>query len=426
MISRICAVVFLSVLFSPSPARADAVLHWNEIAVRTMTTPPAQNPFAQARFGAIVQLAVFEAVNSITGEYEPYLASIPAPAGASAEAAAVAAAHRVLDTYFGGLANPAVASALAAERASSLAAIPDGQSEDDGVAVGEAAAAAIIANRTNDGSAPPEFFVPLPPAAGVWQATPTCTPAPTSGRGALLHWRNVRLFGISSVAEFMPGPPPALTSSRYARDLAEVLEVGNAVTTGRPIEREDVARFYASVSPTQVGNSAARQVATVKGRSLSENARELALLNMAISDALVVSFAAKYQYNLWRPETAIAGAAGDGNPKTEPPTTAYAPLIPAPCFPSYPSNHASGSSAATEMLRRLYGAAGHDITLTNPALPSVILHYGHFADIAKDVDDARVYGGIHFRFDQEGGNDLGRGVATAISKTKLQPVHGRP
>ena len=423
MIARICAVVCVLVLFGPPAARADAVLDWNAIAVQT-AIQAGSNPFAQARFGAIVQLAVFEAVNSITGEYQPYLASVPAPAGASAEAAAVAAAYRVLNTYFG--ANPDIASALAAARASSLAAIPDGQSEDDGVAVGEAAAAAIIANRTNDGSAPPEFFVPLPPAAGVWQATPTCTPAPTSGRGALLHWRNVRLFGISSVAEFMPGPPPELTSSRYARDYAEVMAVGNAVTTARPIDREDVARFYASVSPTQVGNSAARQVATVEGRSLSENARELALLNMAISDALVVSFATKYHYNLWRPETAIAGAAGDGNPKTEPPATAYTPLIATPCFPSYPSNHASGSSAATEMLRRLYGAAGHDITLTNPALPNVLLHYRHFADIAEDVDDARVYGGIHFRFDQEGGNDLGRGVATAISKTKLQPVHGRP
>jgi hypothetical protein len=425
MISRTCALVCVLLLLGPPAVRADAVLDWNAIAVQT-AVQAGQSPFAQARYGAIVQLAVFDAVNSITGAYEPYLASVPAPAGASADAAAVAAAYRVLDTYFGsGVNNAAIAGTLAGARTSSLASIPDGQSEADGVAVGEAAAAAIIANRANDGSSPPQFFVPLAPAAGVWQATPTCMPAPASGRGAFLHWRNVRVFGISSVDEFMPGPPPELTSSRYARDYAEVMAVGNAVTTARPIDREDVARFYASVSPTQVGNSAARQIAAVKGRSLSENARELALLNMAISDALVVSFAAKYTYNLWRPETAIEGAAGDGNSKTEP-SDSFAPLIPTPCFPSYPSNHASGSSAATEMLRRLYGASGHDITLTNPALPNVILHYRHFADIAKDVDDARVYGGIHFRFDQDGGNDLGRRVATAISKTKLQPVHGRP
>jgi hypothetical protein len=162
-------------------------------------------------------------------------------------------------------------------------------------------------------------------------------------------------------------------------------------------------------------NLAARQVAADQGRSLAHNARALALINMAVSDSLVASFSTKYHYNFWRPETAIR--AGDD--------PAFAPFILTPCFPSYPSNHASGSSGGAEMLRRLYGAGGHDITLTNPLVPGVTLHYTRFNQITADVDDARVYGGIHFRFDQEAGGRLGRGVATSIYKHNLRRVNAQ-
>ena len=159
-----------------------------------------------------------------------------------------------------------------------------------------------------------------------------------------------------------------------------------------------------------------------KNRSLSENARSLALMNMAINDALVASFNNKYTYNFWRPETAIRGAATDGNNKTEP-NINYKPYIVTPCFPSYPSNHASGSGAGAEALRRLFGADGHSIDLTNPAVPGLSFHYTGFREIVNDVDDARVYGGIHFRFDQDGGDTLGRAIATELIKTNLLPVH---
>jgi hypothetical protein len=161
-------VVLLSM--SVSIARADVVLDWNVIMVNTIG---GQNPFAQARFAAITQTAVFEAVNAITGQYDPYLGTIAAPPGASAEAAAVAAAHDVLKNYF-----PASAASLDAARANSLAAIPNGQAKDDGIAVGEAAAAAMIADRANDGSAPPQFYTPLSANPSEWQPTPPlCTAA---------------------------------------------------------------------------------------------------------------------------------------------------------------------------------------------------------------------------------------------------------
>ncbi|HYU57108.1 MAG TPA: vanadium-dependent haloperoxidase [Actinomycetota bacterium] len=200
------------------------------------------------------------------------------------------------------------------------------------------------------------------------------------------------------------------------------MTVGGVDSTERPPDRADVARFYAGSSPSFLLNLAAREVSAAQDRSLSHNARALALINMAISDSLVASFFTKYHYNLWRPETAIRLGDTDGNPKTDP-DPAFAPFILTPCFPSYPSNHASGSSGGAEMLRRLYGAGGHDITLANPAVPGMTLHYSAFKQITDDVDDARVYSGIHFRFDQEAGGRLGRGVATYIYKHGLRPVH---
>jgi hypothetical protein len=417
----VCAVMFSSLITSSRAAASsqDVVLQWNEIAVATMLTPPGPaSPFGQARFAAIVQLAVFEAVNAITHRYQPYLGTVTAPAGASADAAAVAAAHRVLRTYFS--ANSAAA--LDAARASSLAAIPDGHSKTDGIATGEAAAAAMIALRANDGSAPLTTDPPGAAAPGVWQATASC--ASTGGAGAFFNWQFVTPFGIRSAAGYIPGPPPSLTSQRYTKDYIEVMTVGGVNSTARPPDRSDVARIYRDTSPTNLLNSAARQVAVAQGRSLSENARALALLNMATSDSLVASFATKYSYDWWRPETAIHAGATDGNRKTDADST-FVPYITTPCFPSYPSNHASGTGAGAEALRRLYGAGGHSINISspNPLDAGIVLHYKTFKAITNDVDDARVYGGIHFRFDQEEGGRLGRDIATYVMKHNLRPIH---
>jgi hypothetical protein len=171
-----------------------------------------------------------------------------------------------------------------------------------------------------------------------------------------------------------------------------------------------------------VFNQAAEQVAQEQGRSLSGNARALALINIAMNDSLVASFLNKYHYNFWRPETAIHAGATDGNAETEP-DPSFAPFVVTPCFPSYPSNHGSAGNAAAEVLRRIYGEAGHSMTLTNPVVPSITLQYTSFKQITDDISDARVYGGIHFRTDQEAGADLGRAVGTAVYKNNLRPLH---
>jgi hypothetical protein len=408
------SVFMVSVLFAS--ARADVVSDWNTIAVNTAVANH-QNPFAQARYASIVQLAVFEAVNAITGEYQPYLGTITAPPGASAEAAAIEAAYQVLSTYF-----PASQATLDADRANSLASIPDDQAKIDGIATGDASAAALIALRSNDGSSPPQFKVPGPPVPGEWQATASCPIVNGVAVGIAFQWQNVTPFGIPNAGDFLLGPPPVLTSNEYAKAYNEVMTVGSLNSTERPQDRANVALFFAASSPTQAFNQAAVQVAQQRGGSLSENARALALINMAMSDSLVASFLNKYHYNFWRPETAIHAGDTDGNPKTvgDP---SWAPFIVTPCFPSYPSNHGSAGNAAAEVLRRLYGEAGYAITLTNPAVPTITLQYTSFKQITDDISDARVYGGIHYRTDQEAGADLGRAIGTAVYKNNLRPVH---
>ena len=415
--SRLPLVMMLTLLFGSVGASADVVLDWNVIAVNTAVANH-QNPFAQARYAAIVQLAVFEAVNSITGDYQPYLGTIVAPPGASAEAAAIEAAYAVLSTYF-----PASGATLYADRTASLASIPAGQSKIDGIATGDAAAAAMIARRANDGSSPPQFKIPSSPVPGEWQATPSCPIVNGVAVGIAFQWQYVTPFGISSASNFLLGPPPALTSNQYAKVYNEVMTVGSIDSPERPQDRAYVALFFAATSPTQAFNQAVQQVAVEEGGTLSQNARALALINMAMSDSLVASFLNKYHYNFWRPETAIHAGETDGNPNTTG-DPSWAPFIVTPCFPSYPSNHGSAGNGAAEVLRRLYGEAGHSITLTNPAVPNIILQYTSFKRITDDISDARVYGGIHFRSDQEAGADLGRAIGAAVYKNNLNPVHG--
>src|SRR5262249_968737 len=195
----VVGLVVYGLIGGTAVARADVVLDWNTIMMSTLAT---QNPFAQARFAAITETAVFEAVNAITGDDDPYLGPLtPRPAGAAPAAAAAAAARGVPPNSF-----PAGAAGLDAALVPSLAAIPDGPAKDDGVAVGEAAAAAMIADRTNDGSAPPQFYTPTSTDPGQWQLTPGCT------AGVFLHWRDLKPFGVLRTDQVRPGPPPALTS----------------------------------------------------------------------------------------------------------------------------------------------------------------------------------------------------------------------
>lgn len=398
----VCAVL-IAALGVPAAFQAngaDAVLTWNQIM---QTTVAPSNPHFQSRAGAIVQLAVFEAVNAIVGDYEPYLGTIAAPPGASPDAATIAAAHRTLVTLY-----PGSATALNDSRTASLATVPDGPAKDDGIAVGEAAAVAMLLLRANDGSAQ-AASVPYTPGTnpGDWQPAP-----PAFAAASLPGWGLVTPFGLEEGSQFRLPPPPGIRTGKYAHDYNEVKLVGKSDSAFRPQDRTDVARFFAAASPVQTWNPPARQVSLAQGRTLSENARIFALLAMAVGDASIASYESKYYYNFWRPLTAIWGGDSDNNLLTDP-DGSWFPLLPTPAFPSYPSAHATLSGAARRVLERVFGKQGHAITLNNPTL-GITLNYTAFKQICDDIDDARVYGGIHFRFEQEAGARQGKDVGNYI------------
>jgi hypothetical protein len=390
-------------------AFADSVTDWNGIM---KTTVSAQGAHHQARYAAIVHLAMFDAVNSISGEYEPYLKRYPAAANASAEAAAVAAAHRVLKTYF-----PASATTLDAARTESLGSLADGPNAiAAGLAVGEAAAAAMIAQRANDGAMIPKPYTPMT-GAGYWQPIPpTFTPAV----GA--NWGGVTPFAMESGGQFRPEPPPSLASSAYARDYREVKKMGDIYSTARTEQRTNMARYIALTSPTQLWNSVAVQLSTENGLSLSENARGFALMNMAIADASIAVFDAKYVYNFWRPVMAVRQGDIDGNPRTQA-DAAYTTFLTAPAYPSYPSGWGGLSNAARLVLEELFGKGHHSIELpANPSLPDMNLQFGKLRQLTDAVADARVDAGIHFRFEQDEAETQGERVARFLLRRQLLPA----
>lgn len=393
-----------------SDAWADEVTDWNLVMQQTVSVAPT-NAMEQSRWGAIAQLAVFEAVNSITKDYEPYLGTIDAPAGASPRAAAVTAAHDTLLAL-----RPDSAAALLAAKTASLAAIPDGAAKTAGMTHGENVAAAIILLRANDGAAEAQdVLYEWGTRPGDWQPVNGTTPPPLRP-----GWGLVKPFGILAGDQFRLPAPPALHTGKYANDYNEVKRLGSVNSPFRPQDRTDVARLFAAATPTQAWNTVARQASQAQGLSLSANARLFALLNMSMADAAISCFDTKYHYNFWRPQAAIRGGATDGNKLTDADAN-WTPLIPTPPFPSYASGHATLSNAAREVLDRTLGTDGHDVTLTNATL-GVTLNYTAWKQITDDVDDARIYGGIHFRFDQERGAKQGSHVGKYVLENYLRPV----
>lgn len=396
-------------LGSTATVRADVVTDWNAIADEAVATI---DPAARSRVLAITQLAVFDAVNSIVRDYEPYLERIHAPAGASPEAAAVAAAHHVLVALL-----PENREQLDAQRAASLASIPAGPKKDGGIATGIAAAQAMLALRADDGF---DAEVPYPPGTktGEWQPTPPdFAPAYRPGLGLIAP------FGIERGSQFRAPPPPSLRSHGYARDHREVKEVG-AVDSERPQDRTDVARFFAVADTEQTHQPAARQLSAARGLTLAENARLFGLLGLAGFDAAVACFESKYVYRTWRPLVAIRAGEADGNRWTKADPT-WEPLLGTPPFPGYPAGSSALDGAARVILEHFFGHDGFAVTLTHPDAPGITLHYTSWEQLSADVDDARVYGGVHFRFDQEAGARMGARIGRYLLKHELRAARGR-
>jgi len=388
---------------------SQVVLDWNFAAldaIRIERTPP---PIA-SRALAILQTAVYDAVNGIIRGFEQYLVRGRAPAGASVQAAAAQAAYTTLVALF-----PNQKPAFDALLASSLDHFADGRPETDGIAWGKSVAGAILAARANDGStANPPYTPGTDP--GDWQPTlPAFAPALLPG------WGDVRPFGVNRVAEFLPGAPPELSSQEWADEFNEVKQLGSKTSTVRTDDQTAIALFWAdgagTFTPPGHWNAIAGQLAQEDGLSLLTTARLFAQLDIAEADAAIVCWEAKYTYNFWRPVTAIRAANMDGNDLTEK-DAAWEPLIVTPPFPDHTSGHSTFSGAASTILAAYFGADRPFSTTSDNG--TVTRSFTSFAQAADEAGMSRIFGGIHYRSANEDGLASGREIAAYVLNNVLE------
>jgi hypothetical protein len=413
---------------APAPSSAmqpdDAVIAWNinaSAAARAACLAPVNNPIHESRMFAMVHVGVHDALNAIDRRSRPYAFDGEAAPGASPEAAVAAAAHDVLVSAIAQLPlelhSPACIDAglasVEAAYAAALAALSDGPAKAQGIAVGQAAAAAIVALRANDGAVGPflNFDCPQDVAPGEYQCTPG-TPLI-----AFEVWAGVDPFVLTHGSQFRPGPPYRVGTKKYAADLNEVKALGgDGVTTpsDRTPDQTEIALFWVENSPFK-WNRVARTISLDRGLNLWENARLFGLLNMALADGYVAMMDSKNRYNYWRPITAIRAADTDGNPGTTADPT-WTPLVQTPPNQDYVSGHAIEGGAAAEVLRGFFGTdwiGFEDCSLTLPAgstcddaVPQQRV-YTSLSEAAAENAYSRILVGFHFRKSIEAGVKYG-------------------
>jgi hypothetical protein len=382
-----------------TPAGPAAVIAWNGIARRASIQVAKQTTAHAMASIALEQAAVYDAVVAITGGYEPYQVRLEQQPDASLDAAVATAAHHVLVHLF-----PSQQADLDADYAAALAAVPDGAAKDAGIAVGQAAAAGIIAGRQGDGLEADIGFSMPAPAPGAWQLP--------AGQAPMTPWASqLRPFLLERPSQFRPGPPLELTSDAWAADFAEVKAMGSLNSPSRTAEQTDAARFW-TTNPVVQYNVAFEQVARERGLDTVQAARLFAMGNLVGADALIACFDAKYHYLFWRPQFAIPLGDSDGNPATVA-DPAWKPLLGAPPHPEYPSGHGCLTGAEAEVFASFFGTnqIELDLTSTAPNVAQPKRHYPRVVDLTEEITDARVWGGIHFRDATTKGLVTGRKVA---------------
>jgi len=381
----------IAAAFATPDARADAVTEWNTKCSELITeaklgTPPA------VRIMAIVQTAALQAIDAAQQR------------GASAEAA-LAAAHRLTLTRLLPAQQPAVEAAYQA----ALARVGGSNAGSEGIAAGEAAAQAVLAARLNDGAATPEAYRPHAAAGSYVPTAPAAVP----------QWARRTPWLMSSPAQMRPAPPPALGSEQWARDYNEVLAFGGKTSAHRSAEQTEAARFWDYSLPA-IYHGVVQSVARQPQRELARNARLFAAVAQAMDDALIAVFDAKYHYQFWRPVTAIRNGDLDGNDATtrEPGWTS---LIDAPMHPEYPSGHSVlAASVATLIEADLKGLVMPELSTTSPTAKGATRRWQGSRDFVREVSDARVHGGIHFRSATEAAEAMGRRIGELAAAQLLQ------
>ena len=391
------------------PEPADSVIAWNANAQAAIIATAGQGPTVALLHFAMVQGAVYDAVNAIEGGYQPYLGSpTAADPEDSSPAAVAAAAFGVLVALF-----PAQQSTLDGQLAASLATIPDGPAKTGGIEVGAAAAAAMLADRMNDGRFSP-FTVIEGFGPGQWRRTPPLfifEPAPWVG--------NVRPFLVPSAAGLRSPGPKALSSRGYAKDYKEVQAFGSLTSTVRTPDQTDAALFW-QANGAGLWNSIFRQLADTEDLGIAEAARMFAMANLAGADGAIGCWNDKYYRNFWRPITAIHEAESDENPLTVPDPT-WTTLFATPPFPEHPSGHSCVSGAIVATLQEFFGTDQMSFS-TFSTFSGTTRSFDRFSKAIKEIMNARVWAGIHFRTACVQGAVLGRTVAEFLDKNYFQPV----
>lgn len=397
-------LVALVILALPAIAAADVVTEWNQKSLACVTEAK-QLPFVAARTMAIVHTAMFDAVNSIEGRYTPYKIKVSAPPGSSSEAAAVAAAHAALVELY-----PDQKTVLDTAYTASLAQIPDGSGRAAGIVVGEKVAAEILAWRASDRANAPNSYRPST-APGVYVATSL----PIGSQ-----WGSVVPWVMERGSQFRPAAPPLLASQEWARDYNEIKELGGKNSTLRTPDQTEIALFWTITGPAS-WDPIVQQLASAPGRSLIENARLFALVEMATADAYIAVFDAKYTFNLWRPITAIRNGDMDGNDDTSR-DGGWEPLIDTPLHPEYPCAHCITSSAARAVLESEFGAGAIRLTMTSATVPGVVHKWASIEEYAEEISAARIYGGIHYRTSTTVGQAMGKKIGERAVQNYLKPA----
>ena len=386
-------------------AEADVVTDWNitagDIVVAARIPPPPAY-----RVMAMVQTAVYEAVNAVNRRYPTNGVQLDVAPGASVKAAVAAANRAVLLKLV-----PSQQAAIESAYQAALSGIPAGPGKAEGIAVGERAAVAILALRADDGAAAPESYRPRT-APGVY--VPTAIPATP-------HWPRRTPWVMSKADQFRPGPPPSLTSTSWARDYNEIRALGAKNSTQRTAEQTAIARFWEATQPT-IYFPVVRSVASMAGREVTQNARLLAVASQGMDDALIAVFDAKYHYEFWRPVTAIRNGDIDGNDATER-DASWVPFIDTPMHPEYPCAHCINSAAIGAVLQAEIGA-GPTPTLStaSPTASGMVRTWTRIEDFVQEVANGRIYDGVHYRTSTEVGSAMGRRIGELAAMKYLRPV----
>jgi PAP2 superfamily len=386
-------------------ASTDVITDWNvkagEIIVESkLGTPPA------IRVMAIVHTAAYEAVNAITRRDPAGRLQLEPAQGASVDAAVAAANRATLAKLL-----PSQQASIDAAYQAALAKVAEGAAKTAGIAVGEKAAAGVLAVRADDGATPAAAYRPHA-TAGVY--VPTAMPA-------VPQWPQRKPWLMASAAQFRPGPPPALTTESWARDYNEIKALGGKASARRSAEQTEIARFWEFSLPP-IYHGVVRSVADMPGRDATQNARLFAAVTQAMDDAMIAVFDAKYRYNFWRPSTAIRNGDIDGNDATER-EASWAPFIDEPMHPEYPSAHSILASVVATVLRAEVGAGPMPVlTTTSPSAKGAARRWTKVDDFTQEVANARIYEGVHYRFSTEVGAAMGKQIGElAVTKYLRMP-----